>query len=99
MAIDAGDRTAARVLLLSHAAAVAFLVVVLVVSLVGHDSPDANIGAGLIGLALGGLGLPWSIPVYWAPSSDLAYALVGASAVVNVLLHAWLVRRAGRRRS
>ena len=99
MSVESNDRTASRMLLVSHAAAVTFLVAVLAISLVGHDAPDANIGAGLIGLALGVLGLPWSAPLPWVGSSDLAYVLVVASAVVNVLLHAWLSRRMGRRHS
>jgi hypothetical protein len=39
---------------------------------------------------LGVLGLPWSVPVYFVESNEVAAPMVVAAAVVNVLLVGWL---------
>ncbi len=68
------------------------------ISVVAHDTPDANIGAGLGLLWVGLMGSPWSWPLWDSELSTglLVTAIVGA-ALVNVALHLllrwWLRRR------
>ena len=90
-----GNPTPWRILLILHAALVVVLAASLALSAAAYDAPDANIGAGLLALVLGVLGLPWSVPVHFVESDDVAGSLVVAAAVLNVLLHAWLGRRRG----
>lgn len=81
--------------LVAHAVVVVFLVALYVAATV-TTSPDegANIGAGLVGLTLLGLGVPWSVPFGVNPDfpSDLPgawFEIVGfAPAFLNVVLHA-----------
>lgn len=92
-----------------HAALVVGLAVgyaILVVSAANDpDTPDANIGAGIVFLPLAGLGLPWSLVVFTGAietSRDygwdwLEFAVVVACASVNVAIHLLLSRRADGR--
>jgi hypothetical protein len=86
---------------LSHAAVLAVLVALLVLSEATYDQPDANIGSGLLGLAIGVLGLPWSLIYFaWAGSDDggsWPFVTVCLSALLNLLLHAAFWHRRLRR--
>ncbi|MEV0397377.1 hypothetical protein [Polymorphospora rubra] len=93
-----------RIVLLVHAAVVLVLALAFLV-LDANSGPDANIGAGLVGLPLLALGLPWSLFYFADPYAfgDVAAAVrllaIVGPAVLNVVLHAlvwWLV---GRRRT
>lgn len=85
---------------------VVVLLLTLFVLMVATTSPNegANIGAGLVGLPLLVLGLPWTLPVlvnpYWFDHwSDAAhYALWFGPAFVNIAIHAALIAAARRRR-
>jgi hypothetical protein len=44
-----------------HALAVAFLIIEFYAAMASGPETDANIGAGLIGLLLLGLGFPWTM--------------------------------------
>lgn len=81
---------------MAHVVVVAALSVLLVVLAV-QPVEDANIGAGIALLALLPFGVPWSL-VALLPVSVPSVADVVAGAWVNVGLHAWLRRRAARRR-
>jgi hypothetical protein len=77
-----------------HATAVACLVGGFLVAEAAYEGPDANIGAGMAGLALTGLGLPWSLG---APAEGDGRALfVVGSAVLNVGIGAALAYWRGR---
>jgi hypothetical protein len=83
-----------------HAIVVAAFLVLYVLATALHTGPDANIGAGLVGLVLLVLGLPWTIP-YLAgdpgPGGGIGLVLRLGPAVINVALHA-LLRLVLRRR-
>ncbi len=90
---------------LTHAAVLAVLVLLFVLAEGLHDTPDANIGAGLVGLVIGVLGLPWSLVYFvWTGTADespgWAFVIICAAALLNLLIHAALwhrhLRRAGR---
>ncbi|MEV0733187.1 hypothetical protein [Polymorphospora sp. NPDC050346] len=93
-----------RIVLLVHAAVVLVLVLAFVV-IDANSGPDANIGAGLVGLPLLALGVPWSLFYFADPyafddvAAPLRLLAIAGPAVLNVVLHAlvwWLV---GRRRA
>jgi hypothetical protein len=96
-------RTWRHPLVVTHAGVVAGLIVLLAVLAGTYDGPDANIGAGFLGLLLGLLGAPWSLAYFVLGSlSDTEAAAPAAvficlAAAVNVVLHAlirtWRVRR------
>jgi hypothetical protein len=96
---------ARRLFLILHVALVAILAVVLAVVTGAHDSPDANIGAGLVLLPLIALGLPWSLlyfvlPISLDDASTLVYVLVSiAPAVLNIVVVQLVLRWRRRRRS
>lgn len=64
-----GDRRSARRCLLAHLAVVVGLLSLFAV-LVAATRPDAgaNIGAGIIGLPLLAVGMPWSLPILVDPN-------------------------------
>ena len=100
-----GDRRSARRRLLAHLAVVMGLLSLFAV-LVAATPPDAgaNIGAGIVGLPLLALGMPWSLPILIDPYrfdqwSDAAhYVLWFGPALLNVALHAVAVAVWNRRR-
>ena len=81
-----------------HAALILALLALFMV-LIAATPPEsgANIGAGLVGLPLMILGVPWSLPALINPyrfdhwSNAAHYALWFGPAVVNVALHAVVV--------
>ncbi len=87
-----------------HMLIVVALTAVLVVA-IATTPPDsgANIGAGLIGVALLALGLPWSLPVLLEPyrfdglSDATHFVIAFGPAFLNVALHAAVLVCAGRR--
>lgn len=87
-----------------HAALVAVLLAGYCVLRFAGAGPDANIGAGLVGLPLIGLGLPWSWLHLSAPELyDRLPALpwwpaAFGPAVLNVVLHTLAVSGWRRRR-
>ena len=86
-----------RLHLMIHASIVTGTALLLVaLDLLHPDSPpDANIGAGLVGLFLAGLGLPWSLVLFDSEATGRTLGvLVAATALANVALHAlvrWLL--------
>ena len=83
---------------LTHAGMVAGLIGLLALSLATYDQGDANIGAGLVGLALGVLGLPWSLVFFAGGGSDelsggWAFAIVCVAALLNLAIHVALWHR------
>jgi hypothetical protein len=96
---------ARRLFLIVHVAIVAILAVVLAVVTGSHDTPDANIGAGLVLLPLIALGLPWSLlyfvlPIELDDASTLVYVLASiAPAVLNIVVVQLVLRWRRRRRS
>lgn len=88
----------------AHAALVAVLLAGFCVLRIAGAGPDANIGLGLVGLPLIGLGLPWSWPHLSTPElydqlpAILWWPAAFGPAVLNVGLHALAVRRLRRRR-
>ncbi|GAA1389933.1 hypothetical protein GCM10009613_29730 [Pseudonocardia kongjuensis] len=86
-----------------HAALVAVLLAAFCALRIAGAGPDANIGAGLVGLPLIGLGLPWSWAHLASPElydrlpALLWWPAAFGPAVLNVGLHALAVRL--RRRS
>jgi hypothetical protein len=96
---------ARRLFLIVHVALVAILAVVLAVVTGSHDTPDANIGAGLVLLPLIALGLPWSLlyfvlPISLDDASTLVYVLASiAPAVLNIVVVQLVLRWRRRRRS
>ena len=80
-----------------HAGVVGVLIALFIAAVLGED-PDggANIGAGLVGLPILALGLPWTLPqwIYPAPYDALPralwYVVTLGPAVLNVALHAAL---------
>ena len=88
--------TARRVLLALHVLAVAVGLAYFAVA-VAFEDPEggANIGAGLGLLWLMLLGSPWSWPLFAADdlSGPLWAAAIIATALLNLALHAWWVRR------
>ncbi len=82
-----------RVILTVHRAVVLVLIVLYVVLTQTHPGPDANIGAGMVGLALLVLGLPWTAPFLAGaagPDGTLGIVLRLGPAVLNVALHGFL---------
>jgi len=96
---------ARRLFLIVHVAIVAILAVVLAVVTGSHDTPDANIGAGLVLLPLIALGLPWSLlyfvlPIELDDASTLVYVLASiAPAVLNIVVVQLVLRWRRRSRS
>ncbi len=89
----------ARILTVHGIVVLAFLVLYVIATAL-HTGPDANIGAGLVGLVLLVLGLPWTVPFLaggTGPDGGLGLLLRLGPAVLNVALHA-LVRLVLRRR-
>lgn len=85
-------RIGARVLLV-HGIVVLALLLLYVIATATHPGPDANIGAGLVGLVLLVLGLPWTFPFLAGnpgPGGALGLVLRLGPAVLNVGLHALL---------
>jgi hypothetical protein len=90
-----------------HGAAVVVLAAVfLAMDLSTPPDAGANIGAGLVGLPLIAMGLPWTLPWLADPYgcdglSELArYVWLLSAAVLNVLLHlGWASFRARRPQS
>ena len=85
-------------LLVAHVALVVLGLGYSLLSVVAHDTPDANLGAGLGLLWVGLLGSPWSWPLWDSRLSvGMLVAGVTASALANVALHLllrwWLRRR------
>lgn len=78
-------------LLLAHAICVAALLVALPLLLnlpdVPAGTPNANIGGGLIELALLVLGLPWSTTFFTVNVPGVQVGIVVVSAVANVIIH------------
>lgn len=101
----------ARVLLAVHAGVVGVLLAAFIALSVAGGGGDANIGAGIVGLPLIALGVPWSFPAMHAFDALTADRAVAGDALMvvlylgsrvvwaplNVLLH-WAVWRAWRRR-
>ncbi len=83
-----------------HAAVVAVLLVLFTAARLSNGAAvGADIGAGLVGLALLALGFPWTLllfvdsaRLYDLPTA-LWYLVTLGPAVLNVALHALLVRR------
>ena len=97
-------------MLLAHASLVAVLTVAFVLLSVAADTGEGvSIGAGLVGLPLVALGVPWSLPVLLDPyvfdsaSAGLSLVVAFGPAWLNLALHgaavAWVARRHGRRLS
>jgi hypothetical protein len=96
-------RVASRILA-GHASVVALLTAAFVLLSVAADA-----GAGLLGLPLVALGVPWSLPVLLDPSvfdgasAGLSLTVAFGPAWLNLALHAaalvWTARRHGRRLS
>ena len=85
-------RIGARILL-AHRIVVLALLVLYVIATETHTGPDANIGAGLVGLVLLVLGLPWTAPFLagaTAPEGLIGLVLRLGPAVLNVALHGLL---------
>jgi hypothetical protein len=90
---------------LIHAGLVIFLIALLSVLDLIHpdDPPDANIGAGLVGLVIGALALPWSVSylawdyLFGETEGRLPVIVVCLGAVLNVAIHAALWARHARR--
>ncbi len=69
-------------------------------------TPDANIGLGLGLSALGAMGAPWTLPIFWDEqlTFDSGLFVVGSTggAMLNLVLHAvvsrWWIARASHRR-
>ncbi len=83
--------SAARIVLLSlHATGVALGVLYFALSVMVHDAPDANIGAGLALLWLMVCGSPWSWPLFMHDdlSGDAWVIAILALAALNLVLHA-----------
>ncbi len=83
-----------------HAAVVAVLLVLFAVARLSSGAADgADTGAGLVGLPLLALGFPWTLSLLVDPARlyDLPtaawYLVTLGPAVLNVALHALLVRR------
>ncbi|SFO18754.1 hypothetical protein SAMN05660359_01872 [Geodermatophilus obscurus] len=83
-----------------HAAVVAGLLVLFAVARLSSGAADgADIGAGLVGLPLLALGFPWTLLLFVDPArlydlpTALWYLVTLGPAVLNVALHALLVRR------
>jgi hypothetical protein len=91
-------------LVVCHAVVVGGLLALLGILLATHDTPDANIGAGLGGLALLVIGLPWSLPFLLDPdrfgdaSNALRALVIAGPALLNLLLHAAITAVRRRRR-
>lgn len=101
--------------LLAHALVVAVPTVLSVAAwIAGHPNEDANIGAGLAGLPLIPLGLPWSLASFvpalspgaddgaWPPPAwvfVIFYAKIYVPPWINVGVHAWVLRWYDRRRA
>ncbi len=99
------SRRPSRRWLLVHGLVVGVLLAVLALLVATSDPADgANIGAGLVGLPLLALGLPWSLVVLVDPyrfddlSGAARWVVYVGPAVLNVLLHALVVELVARRR-
>lgn len=97
-------RALPRLLLLIHALLVLLFLVAFLVMTGGDPAPDANIGAGLVGLALLGLGLPWSLLHQLIDSATfddfpraVRIVLMFGPAVLNVVVHSVFVLALERR--
>lgn len=85
-------RIGTRVLLI-HGIVVLALLLLYAIMTAAHSGPDANIGAGLVGLVLLVLGLPWTFPFLAGnpgPGGGLGLVLRLGPALLNVALHALL---------
>ena len=85
-------RIGARALLI-HGILVFALLLLYVIMSATHSGPDANIGAGLVGMVLLVLGLPWTFPFLAGtpgPDGGLGLVLRLGPALLNVALHALL---------
>lgn len=89
-----------------HATVVGLLIVLFYLARASGPETDANIGAGMIGLALLGLGLPWTMLLwliepgtYHGLSTTVRGLVDFGPAVLNVALHAMLRAALGRRRA
>lgn len=90
----------AKVMLGAHVLVVASAYAVFVVMMTDTGEVGANIGAGLVGLMVLGLGLPWSGLVPLPFTGDLVdYLVLVVPALVNVGLHLLVWRWALARRS
>ena len=94
MTMEAVGRSARRLLLAHFSVVMALLGLFTVLVAATPTDAGANIGAGIAGLPLLALGVPWSLPVLVAPYrfdqwSDTAhYVLWFGPAFLNVALHA-----------
>jgi hypothetical protein len=86
------SRPVGRVALAVHASVVAVLGTLFLV-VAWPPSPDANIGAGILALPLLAFGAPWSLLSFFVPSDHGSQIALVASALLNVALHALVVRR------
>ena len=89
-----------------HALAVALLIIHFYSLMASGPEHDANIGAGMVGLLLLGLGFPWTMllwliePDTYNHFSPAVRGLVNCGpAVVNVVIHALLPSVLKRRRA
>jgi hypothetical protein len=88
--------------IVSHATVVTALIAVLTYML-SQPAVGANIGAGIMLLVVGGLGLPWSL-VYLLQGATAEYRdsvetlIIVTSALVNVVLHGFIALFLTRRR-
>jgi hypothetical protein len=86
------SRPIGRGALVVHAVVVAILGAAFL-AVAWPPTPDANIGAGVLALPLLAVGAPWSLLSFFA-STDHGYELaLVAAAVLNLALHAFVVRR------
>lgn len=83
--------------LLTHAFIVAVVLVVLVLTATVGATEDANIGAGIMGLLLGILGLPWSLPALVVDGTGNVVAVMTVAALINLGIHAGI--RTSRQRA
>ena len=83
-----------------HAAVVGVLLALFTVARLSSGAADgADVGAGLAGLPLLALGFPWTLLLFVDPArlydlpTTVWYLVTLGPAVLNVILHALLVRR------
>jgi len=84
-------------LLVVHAGAVTVLIGILAILgwATGVDASE-NFGAGFVGLILGLLGLPWSLPALAVDSPTAGGLIVAVAATANVGVHAAIRAIRGR---
>ena len=89
---------------LTHAAVLALIVAYIGLSIL-DSTPDANLGLALGVLALGVMGVPWSLPLLMSDrvsvGSAVFVAVAAGGAMLNLVLHGvalrwWRERRSGR---